>query len=607
MPVAIDIETKDPLLKQFGPGTINKTGKLLCVGMYDPESGLNNCYRYPQEKDKIARVLESDATKIFHNGVYDLDWLINGAGFTVNGRCEDTMTRATLLDSYQTHYSLEACCERAGVTGKNKSDTIDKEWHGKGKAIEHLDEIPFNIVAKYCIQDCKATYDLYKAQEPYFTQGSDMWRANDVEVRLYPYLIQMRGNGFPFDMEGRRVLSQKLNTEYEASMQELRTKYGIPDLNLGRSAHLLKIWQQEGLPVEYTESGNPSFSKEKLDMIDHPITDTIMHVRGLDKLLGTFIDGGFVDNLINGRLYSTFYPAKRDEGAGGTVTGRFSSRNINLQQVPAREDKHGKEVRSLFIPEPDCLLGAFDYKQIEYRLFIHFAIMLNAPGAAECQKRFLENSNTDYHQMTIDMMGWGDMGKDGRNLAKNFNFGSIYGLGWRSFAIKFRKSLLKAHPSWDPDNLGPLAKRLMDEYFEKVSFAKPTINAIQDTCIRRGYVKTLGGRHQRTPLDGCVFKIVNYLIQGSAADIVKKAIVDAGEEGIWNVLKLHAQVHDELVFSIPKNREGYEACIGLKNIMSSVYKLAIPLGVDTEIGPDWGHCNETNWKEFASNFEEVAQ
>lgn len=607
MPVAIDIETKDPLLKQFGPGTINKTGKLLCVGMYDPESGLNNCYRYPQEKDKIARVLESDVTKIFHNGVYDLDWLINGAGFTINGRCEDTMTRATLLDSYQTHYNLEACCERAGVTGKNKGDTIDKEWRGKGKAIEHLDEIPFNIVAKYCIQDCKATYDLYKAQEPYFTQGSDMWCANDVEVRLYPYLIQMRGNGFPFDMEGRCVLSQKLNTEYEASMQELRTKYGIPDLNLGRSAHLLKIWQQEGLPVEYTESGNPSFSKEKLDMIDHPITDTIMHVRGLDKLLGTFIDGGFVDNLVNGRLHSTFYPAKRDEGAGGTVTGRFSSRNINLQQVPAREDKHGKEVRSLFIPEPDCLLGAFDYKQIEYRLFIHFAIMLNAPGAAECQQRFLENPNTDYHQMTIDMMGWGDMGKDGRNLAKNFNFGSIYGLGWRSFAVKFRKSLLKAHPNWDPDNLGPLAKRLMDEYFEKVSFAKPTINAIQDTCIRRGYVKTLGGRHQRTPLDGCVFKIVNYLIQGSAADIVKKAIVVAGEEGIWNVLKLHAQVHDELVFSIPKNREGYEASIELKNIMSSVYKLAIPLGVDTEIGPDWGHCNETNWKEFASNFEEVAQ
>lgn len=597
---AIDIETKDPYLKEWGPGSIRKDGRILGVGMYCPELEIAD-YFHP-EYPLIKEVLENeDIIKVFHNGVYDLDWLCNGAGFVVKGRCEDTMTRETFLDAYANSYSLDNCCIRRGIMGKNKEDTIEAWWKqnkGKGKAIEHLDEIPFEIVGKYCVQDCKATYELYKVQQPLLEQQG-LLNANDIEVRLYPALIAMRKNGFRLDIKARRQLSNELNDLYDNTIAEIEDTYGFArgTFSINKSSDLLKIWKQEKLPIEYTSTGRPSFKADVLEDCTHPIGEKLRMLRGLAKLLNTFIDGGFVDNQYNEHLYSTFYPAKRDEG--GTVTGRWSSSNINLQQIPAREDKHGKEVRSLFIPEEGCLLGAFDYKQIEYRVFTHFA---TGEGAEKAQQQFREDSSTDYHQMTIDLMGWGDLGKEGRHLAKNLNFGSIYGLGAKSFATKFKHNLLHNHPERDPDNLFPVAQSLMNEYFRKVPFVRPTCTRIMQTGEQRGYVKTLSGRRQRMPLDGGSYKLINYLIQGSAADLLKKALVDAWEKGVFQVLKLHAVVHDEIVFSIPKSKEGYEACCTLKQCMEEAYILKIPIGVDTEIGPDWGHCTEENWKEFENEY-----
>lgn len=599
----VDIETCDPHLKEWGPGAIRRDGHIIGVGIYCPELEIDDFL--PPMSKIVKQVLEDPTiTKVFHNGVYDLEWLCNGAyGFKVYGRCEDTMTREGLLDAYAYSYALDTSCRRRGVEGKNKEQTIDEYWKsigGKGKAIEHLADIPFEIVGKYCKQDCKATYDLYFAQQP-LLENQDLLRCNDIEVRLYPALINMMGNGFKLDIKARAAFSDLMNDEYAAGITELENTYGFAPgtLSLNSANDLVKIWKQEHLPIEYTSTGKPSFAVDVLDSCIHPVAEKVKHLKGLAKLLNTFIDGGFVDNQYHEHLYSQFYPAKRDEG--GTVTGRWSSANINLQQVPAREDKHGKEVRSLFIPEEGCLLGAFDYKQIEYRVFTHFA---SGPGAAEAQKRFQEDPNTDYHQMTVDLMGWGDMGKEGRHLAKNFNFGSIYGLGPRSFAQRFKMNLLHAHPDADPDNLTPIATSLMNEYYRKVTFAKPTCNKIQEVARSRGYVKTLSGRRQRLPPDDKVYKLVNYLIQGSAADLLKKAMVEAWEQGVFEVLKLHAVVHDEIVFSIPQTKEGYEACVKLRECMAHAYELKIPIGVDTEIGPDWGHCTMENWEAFESQWKQ---
>ena len=597
---AIDIETHDPHLEDWGRGSIRNDGFIIGIGCYCPDLGIDDFFR-PTD-NRIKQVLnDPDVTKIFHNGVYDLDWIMNGPDhLEVYGRCEDTMTRETLLDSYAFSYSLDACCKRRGVVGKNKGETIDNYWTqvgGKGEAVEHLKDIPFPIVGKYCRQDCKATYDLFFAQQPLLEQ-ENLMDANDIECRLYPLLMDMRKNGFRVNMSELFKLSDQFSTEYEEGMAELEQKYGFaPEtLSLNSAKDLEKIWRQEHLPITYTDAGNPSFAAAVLDDCPHPIASKIKHLKGLIKTQSFF--DSWVDLAQDSHLYPSFYPAKRDDA--GTITGRWSSQNPNLQQVPAREEKHGKEIRSLFIPEEGCYLGAFDYKQIEYRVFTHFA---SGEGAADAQRQFNENPNTDYHQMTIDLMDWGDLGKEGRHLAKNLNFGSIYGLGPKSFAVKFKQNLLHNHPERDPDNLFPVAQSLMNEYFRKVPFVKPTCNKIMETGRRRGYVRTLSGRRQRIPDDNAAYKLINYLIQGSAADILKKGIVDAWEKDVFKVLKIHAQVHDEIVFSIPKTKEGYEACKTLYECMANAYGLKIPLGVDTEIGDDWGHCDMKTWEEFENVYK----
>ena len=599
MIAAIDIETHDPRLKDWGPGSIRKDGFIIGIGCYCPDLGIDGFFQ--PDDSRIKEVLADETiTKIFHNGVYDLDWIMNGPDhLEVNGRCEDTMTRETLLDSYAFSYSLDACCQRRGVAGKNKGETIDEYWRqvgGKGEAVEHLKDIPFGIVGKYCRQDCKATYDLFIAQQP-LLEKENLLNANDIECRLYPLLMDMRKNGFRINMSELFRLGDQFQEEYDTGMRELERTYGFSEgmLSLNAADDLYKIWKQEGLPVEYTATGKPSFAAAVLDDCPHPVAAKIKHLKGLIKTQGFF--NSWVDLACDEHIYASFYPAKRDDA--GTITGRWSSGNPNLQQVPAREDKHGKEIRSLFIPEEGCYLGAFDYKQIEYRVFTHFA---SGEGATDAQRQFNENPNTDYHQMTVDLMDWGDLGKEGRHLAKNLNFGSIYGLGAKSFAVKFKQNLLHNHPERDPDNLLPVAQSLMNEYFRKVPFVKPTCNKIIGVGQSRGYVRTFSGRRQRMPLDGGAYKLINYLIQGSAADLLKKGLVDAWDKGVFKVLKLHAQVHDEIVFSIPKTKEGYEACKILYECMTNAYQLKIPLGVDTEIGNDWGHCDMDTWKEFENEF-----
>lgn len=562
--------------------------------MYSESTAKYNGY-WPIESPIVRDVMaDKGIIKVFHNGVYDLNWIYNGYNIPFAGRIEDTMTREYLLDAYAGSYNLDACCLRRGVEGKNYIDTIDRWWKdvgGKGKAVEHLDEIPEPVVSRYCQQDCKATYELFQRQQKPL-EDENLLYANDIEVRLYPLLMEMKRNGIRVDGVAQRKLSDELNEKYDKGMGELQRKY--PFFNsLTAPTQLKRIWEIEDIPFHYTDKGNLSFDSDTLEMLDHPVAGQIKELRTLDAAIKKFVDGALMDNKIRGRIHATFYPALRDEG--GTITGRFSCRDPNMQNVSAREGKYGKEIRSIFIPEEDCILLAFDYKQIEYKTFLNYAC---GEGAKEARQRFISDPSTDYHQMVVDMMGWALLlgEKEARHHAKNFNFGSIYGLGVKSFAQKFRKDLMPLALQRGMTVLD-LAAELMDDYFKKATFVRPTMRAIQNKGQTRGYVRTFAGRRQRMPADNKAYKLVNYLCQGGASDILKKGLVDSWEAGIFDTLKMHLTVHDENVASMPLTREGIEAAIAFGDCMEQAYKIHIPITIDREAGINWGCCKESTYEE----------
>lgn len=614
---AVDVETRDPNLKDLGVGALRGDGEILTVGVYCPDWDIDGWYTWEQfqEDEEVQELLkDKDVIKVFHNGLYDLEWLCEWGGIEINNT-DDTMTRETLLDAYSWSYSLDNCCAKHNVQGKNKDDTIDNWWiqhGGKGKAVQHLAEIPIDIVGSYNLQDCHATYDLWFAQQP-LLEEQGLIDANNIERRLIPWLLKTKRCGIKIDKSQLAELTADVQIQYMRAQLKWEMEYG--DVNFSSTKQLTELFLKRGWQVPLKRGTNtPTFEADALTDIDLPIGQQIIELRALKKLLTTYLEGQFPKFMDNGGfIHGELHPAKSDDG--GTVTGRFSSSRPNQQNISAREEKHGKEVRSMFVPVNNAeairlgydsadgwLLGAFDYKQIEYRAFTHFAIACNAPGSEEAYLKFKENPDTDYHEMVQRLMGWffpDDKARTKvyRHVTKNLNFGSIYGLGAASFAHKFRQPLRMAHPDYK-GSLQTLAKELLDTYFEKIPFARFTGQMIQKTAERRGYVLTLGKRRARFPQDKKAYKMVNYLVQGSAGDIIKKAIADSWDAGIWDVLVPHNMVHDELVFSIPDSKEGYEACCKLRDCMANAYKLHVPIGVDTEIGPDWGHCDGDNWEAF---------
>lgn len=603
---AVDIETDDPMLEGWGNGAIRGVGEILTVAIYCPEYGLDGYWSWEDllsDEEALACLADENIIKVFHNGLYDMNWLAEWGHLEVNGRIDDTLTREMLIDAHQFSYTLDDCCIRRGLPGKNKADTIDAWWAnhgGKGKAIKNLKHIPVEIVGKYNAQDSLATYQLYQAQQPLIDRD-ELNEVNQLECDQIPWVMKCRHNGIRIDRKARAALSDRLSEEYDELLGAFHQKYG--KVNYKSYLDMEQLFLKLDIPVVRSESGRASFALETLEELSHPIGQEVLRLRTLEKAINTYVDGNFVDLAYKGRLYPELIPSKRDDG--GAVTGRYACRNPNIQAVSARAEKFGKEMRSLFLPEEGQILCAFDYKQIEYRLFAHFAV---GQAGKDIQARYWKEE-PDMHQMVQEMMGWvtGDpeRDKDLRHLTKCLDFGVLYGLGAKSFAKKFRNILLATHKGCQPDELPSLCQDLINEQREKIPFITPTIDAIKQVAQRRGYVKTLSGRRQRVQPDGKrLYALTNHLVQGSAADTVKKAIADSWKKGVWNVLTPHLMVHDELVFSAPQTREGYEACVELADTMTHVYALKVPLGVDTEIGPDWGHCNESNWKQFESTFSQ---
>jgi len=591
--IAVDLETYDPHLLTSGPGWATGRGHIVGVGVatkdwkgYFPmrhEGGgnLDEAVVLRWVKNTLS---SSKREVIFHNALYDVGWL-RREGVEVKGEILDTMFAAPIVDENRYSYSLDSLGQT--YCGEKKDESLLQDaalaWGINPKS--EMYKLNSKYVGPYGEQDAALTLKVYhKLREQLKEQ--DLESIYSLECKLIPLLIEMRWRGVRVDEEKADTISKNLSQREQKLLVEIKRKYG-EDVNLWANASLQKVFDKNNLPYPRTEKGMASFQRQWLENHEHDLPKMIVEARKLNKARTTFIEKMISEHSYNGRIHAEAHPLRND--SGGTVSGRFSYSNPNLQQVPARDPEIGNLIRSIFIPEDNCQWGVFDYSQQEPRLTVHYANELKLIGAEDAVNAY-NDKNADFHQIVADMA------KIPRKQAKNINLGLSYGMG--------KEKLIRELGLDDAE-----AQTLLAQYHEKVPF----IRGIQDHCTRvashRGYIKTLAGRKchfdlwehkydKSVPLPleeaqikygdtlkrSFTYKALNRLIQGSAADMTKLAMLGLWEEGIVP----HVQVHDEVDISIQDEGQAKKVV----EIMENCVKLSVPLVVDTELGPNWGETED---------------
>ena len=586
--IAIDLETKDPELTKMGSGAIIGKGEV--VGIAVAVEGW--CGYYPiahggggnMDRTMVLKwfqdVLNTDAVKIFHNAMYDVCW-IQSMGLNIKGRLVDTMIAAALCDENQFRFDLNTCAKRYVGTGKDEAAlyAAAKEWGIDPKG--EMYKLPAMYVGQYAEKDAAITLQLWQYLKTEIV-NQDIQSIFDMETELFPCLVDMRFLGVRVDVQAASKLKKQLVEREESALLIVKKETGIePQIWAARS--IAKVFEKLKLPYDVTEKTSaPSFTKNFLQNHPHPVVQKIAQARETNKAHTTFIDT-ILKHSHKGRIHAEINQLRGDNG--GTVTGRFSYSNPNLQQIPARNKELGPMIRSIFIPEKGHRWGSFDYSQQEPRLVVHYAALQNLYGVDDVLDAYREG-DADFHTIVADMA------EIPRSQAKTINLGLFYGMG---------KNKLQAELGVSKD----VSDSLFRQYHNRVPFVKQLMDNVMQRAQESGKIRTLLGRlcrfhlwepnqfgiHKSLPHDQALlehgpgikraftYKALNKLIQGSAADMTKKAMVDLYKEGIIP----HIQVHDELDISVDGNADK------IKEIMESAVELEVPNKVDYESGPNWGN------------------
>ena len=593
--VAIDLETKDPELKSMGSGAIRGNGNI--VGIAVAVEGWSAYYPIAHEgggnidKDKvmawIKEVCAAPNVKLFHNAMYDVCWL-RAAGVKIYGKIIDTMVMASLLDENRLWYTLNSIA--FDKLGKTKNETALNEaaqsWGIDPKS--EMYKLPAMYVGSYAEKDSQLTLELFKVLSR-DVQKQNLQNIFDIETQLFPCLIDMKFKGVRIDVDRADKLKKELVLKEQNLLLDIKKETGL-DIQIMAARSIAKMFDKLGLHYDRTEKANePSFTKNFLQEHKHPLVQKIAKAREINKAHSTFIDS-ILRFTHKGRIHADINPIRSDQG--GTVTGRFSYANPNLQQIPARNKDLGPMIRSLFLPEEGHKWGCFDYSQQEPRLVVHYAATTEPICFDESVTRIVDefkNNSVDFHKTVADMAGIS------RTQAKTINLGLFYGMG---------KAKLQAELGL---NTKAEAEVLFNQYHNNVPFVKELMNKTSQFAQTSGSIGTLLGRRCRfnkwepatfgmhTPMTfeeaertygrgrirrAMTYKALNKLIQGSAADMTKKAMIDLYNEGIIP----HIQIHDELDISVIDDNQAKK----IVDIMENAVTLAIPNKVDYETGETWG-------------------
>jgi DNA polymerase I-like protein with 3'-5' exonuclease and polymerase domains len=546
--------------------------------------------------------------------MYDVCW-IRSLGIKINGLIIDTMIAASLIDENRFSYTLNTLSWHHLSEGKNETKLLEaaKERGLDPKA--DMWRLPAMEVGAYGEKDAELTLKLWHKLKKIIVED-DLQDIFNLETDLFPCLVDMRFLGVRVDVSKANQLKTALAVKEENLLQQIKIETGV-DTQIWAAQSIATVFDKLKLSYSRTEkTDSPSFTKNFISNHENPVVNMVAEARKINKVRTTFIDT-ILSHEHNGRIHADINQIRSDDG--GTVTGRFSYANPNLQQIPAKDPETGPLIRSLFIPEENCKWGAFDYSQQEPRLVAHYALKFSLPSVNKIADSYESDPSTDFHKIVAEMANIP------RSQAKTINLGLFYGMG---------KAKLQGELGVTKEK----ADELFTQYHSQASFVKQLMNKVMKAAEARGQIKTLLGRRCRFPkyepiLNGAdwghyvppeddermrelqemgphlkdfegniikdkdgnpkknywhqnstrrafTYKALNKLIQGSAADMTKKAMLDLYKEG----LLAHIQIHDELDFSIESDAQA----VKIKQIMEQAVELEVPNKVDYESGPNWG-------------------
>ena len=632
--IGFDTETYDPELLDAGPGWGRGKGHIIgaSISVQDgtswyfpmrhgempdgsnilpPEHASDNMD--PEAVRKfLDYCLNTSVPKVGANLIYDVGWA-TWEGIRVSGPLCDIQFAEALLNSEEPDVSLDNLATQHLGEGKVTNDLYQwlSRWNGadaKDSQRAHLYATPPRLAGPYAEADASLPIKILEKQWPKMVERG-VQELFSLECRLIPLLVKMRLKGAPVDLNaaekikhdltGRiNVLNEKIthvvghevNTAAPLSMQEAFTTLGIP---LPRK--ISKTTGKEAI----------SFDKKMLGGIDHPFVSLVMEQRGLVKVRDTFVESYILEKNVNSRVYCSFHPLKGEKG--GTRSGRFASADPNLQNIPVRSDE-GKLVRAAFAAHHGGRWRSFDYSSIEYRLLANYAV---GPGAEEVRAIFAADPHADYHTIVGKMIEQFTGMKFERGFVKTINFGIIYGMALPSLALALKMPR-------------PEASALLTNYHSAAPYARATMDFCAKEVDDTGMVRTVlnrasdfnrwskkeyddEGRLSLSYEAACrkwgpfniershKHKALNRKLQGSAADVMKKAMVDAYEAGLFEESACGIPiltVHDELDFEDHgdlDNPAWNELQYVMENCMNHL--LRVPLLVDGGVGPSWAEAH----------------
>lgn len=406
---------------------------------------------------------------------------------------------------------------------------------------------------------------------------------NDIELPLVPILWKMEQHGIQIDSAGLEKLGVLLNTEIGKVTEDIYSQIDEP-INLGSPLQVGKLLV-ESFKVPLAKTATGKFATGEPELSKHaeqfPIIQKILKYRELSKLKSTYVEGLMKKISKESRIHTTFNQT-------GAITGRLSSSNPNLQNIPA-SDGIGKQIKSCFIPSPGHMLVSFDYSQQELRILAHLA------QEPKLLQAFLESK--DVHKVTassIFKVDYDNVTHEQRYISKTINFGVLYGMG--KFGMSQTLGITPAE-----------AATFIDEFFKYYAEVQSFYAKYLTEAKEKNYAETILGRrrfvfdkaNQKRELDNATRReLINFPIQGSAADLMKKAMVDVDREILQKrpEIRLMLQIHDELVFEIPDmNNEDLQSFVAeVSAIMNSTYKLDIPMKVEAKAGKKWGELEKVS-------------